>query len=306
MAQYKLQIQKLENGTSSILAERTVTIEQQPSERGEENLAAEMTVEFEKALIWGEYLTEIPDLTVDLTDSPSRTIDFTDWWNVGNTAALWLEISNTLADVRFLLSQARAYKQLEASPSPSEAPARTSVRYYAHFEKMYHLNLAVFGLVKVQDLVVRLLFENFGGTLVDVDQSSESWEKKLTFERTKQGLQKQFNTGELERSELEQAMIALNEPSKSPHRANLLEYRHRVAHRIRPSVDYAELFTELEDRIGKPLLDSSGNVKGRVHSIKARPSEPQYSFNDLYSGMLDLLKHVIHMLTLLKAIPRLA
>jgi hypothetical protein len=36
------------------------------------------------------------------------------------------------------------------------------------------------------------------------------------------------------------------------------------------------------------------------------PTKPEYYFADLYSALLDCLKHVIEMLTLLKAIPRLA
>jgi hypothetical protein len=36
------------------------------------------------------------------------------------------------------------------------------------------------------------------------------------------------------------------------------------------------------------------------------PTKPEYYFADLYSALLDYLKHVIEMLTLLKAIPRLA
>jgi len=46
------------------------------------------------------------------------------------------------------------------------------LRYYAHFSKIYHLNLTVLEIVKIQDLVVRLLFENFGvPNLIMVDQT---------------------------------------------------------------------------------------------------------------------------------------
>jgi hypothetical protein len=39
---------------------------------------------------------------------------------------------------------------------------------YCHWRKMDALNLAVFFLVKIQDLVVRLLFESIGEAIIKV------------------------------------------------------------------------------------------------------------------------------------------
>ena len=305
MREYKLQIVRVENGQESLIAERHATVDREPSEDGEQSLCLEMLAEFDKALSSGEFYDDIPDLSVNLTHSPRQKIDLSQWSNVRNTAALWLEISNTVADIRFLLAQARAYKQLEPPVSATDNAAK-NLRYYAHFAKMYHFNLAVLGVVKMQDLVVRLLFENFGGELVAVNMASDGWEKKLTFDKAKKGLAERVQQRELTSTGFDLIMAALEAPSKSPHLSTIVDYRNRLTHRIRASVDYSELYTELEDRVGRPIFDENGKTKGRVYSMGVSPGPPEHLFHDLYASMLDLLAHILEMLTALKAIARLA
>lgn len=305
MPDYRLELTRLSNGEPIKIDELTISINGDRSPEGEENLGIEMTAEFKKALDYGTFIDDIPDIESDLTSSPQRRIDFSQWWNVRNTENLWLEITNTLADVRFLLSQARAYKALEPT-AVSASRKGEQLKYYAHFGKMYHLNLSVFSLVKIQDLIVRLLFENFGGTLIAVDQTDDDWEKKLTMKDLKKGLRRELEAGTLSNAEYQDIIDALDEPSKSAHQKTVVDYRNRLVHRIRPSVDYGELFTEIEDRIGTPILDSAGNEKGRQYSIMARPSQAEFKFMELYAALLDYLKHVIRMLTKLKAMPRFA
>ena len=125
----------------------------------EDRLGRELVAEFQKAIRFHEYYAEIPDVGIDLINAhPIKFGGRTLFFNAVNTQNLWLEISNTVADIRFLLAQARAYKSVE--PSESETDESKGLKYYAHFSKMRHLNLAVLGMVKIQDLVVRLLFEN--------------------------------------------------------------------------------------------------------------------------------------------------
>ncbi len=305
MPKYRLELVRLSDGEPSVINEETISVTGDRSPEGEENLGIEMMAEFKKALNYGAFSDEIPDTECDLTSSPPRKIDFSQWWNVRNTENLWLEITNTLADVRFLLSQARAYKALEPTEPPSSRKDE-QLKYYAHFGKMYHLNLAVSSLVKIQDLVVRLLFENFGGTLVVVDQTDDDWEKKLTMKDVKKGLKREFEAGKLSSDEYQYIIDALDEPSQSSHQKTVVDYRNRLVHRIRPSVDHGELYTEIEDRIGKPILDSAGNEKGRQFAIMARPSEAEFQFAELYAALLDYLKHVIRMLTKLRGMPRFA
>ena len=83
----------------------------------------------------------------------------------------------------------------------------------------------------------------------------------------------------------------------------MVAYRNELLHRLRPSVDYPQLFTPVEDRVGHPILDASG--VGRQHAMGVLPTEPRFYFADLYAALLDFLGHLLQMLTLLKAIPRL-
>jgi hypothetical protein len=285
--------------------EETISSEYETRPDWENRLGRELAAEFQKAIRFHEYLSEVPDVDVDLVDA--QPINFAhpkQFFSAGNTQGLWLEIHNTLADVRFLLARARAYKSVE--PSGSGTDDMKALRYYAHFSKMHNLNLAVLGMVKIQDLVVRLLFENFGGDLIKVDQAEDDWEADLTMQKARRGLKERLDSGNLEQSEYDQIKRALDVPSTSTHQATVVAYRNGIVHRLRPSVDYPSLFTPLEDRVGQPIFDASGKQTGRKYSMWGLPTKPEYCFADLYSPLLDYLKHVIEMLTLLKAIPRLA
>lgn len=61
---------------------------------------------------------------------------------------------------------------------------------------MQHFNRSVYGLIKIQDLINRLLHEAFGGSLVMTDDPE--WEKKfLTRENINRGLNQKLVAGEL-------------------------------------------------------------------------------------------------------------
>ena len=306
-----MELSRLEGEHSVKITDEIVRVEPPGTPEGEENLGIELAAELRKAVRYADYFHEIPEAQHDFTESANRSIDLswgdlTPMFDARNTENLWLEIANTLANIRFQLAQSRAYKALEPPPNPADRRSE-QLRYYAHFAKMNHLDLAVFGLAKIQDLTVRLLFENFGGDkFIPVDQSDPDWEKKLTLKEARKGLKARLDSGELPQSDYDQIVGALDEPSKSSHQATVVLYRNRLAHRIRASVDYSELFTELEDRVGMAIFDSAGKEKGRQFAIKARPSKPDFAFMDLYSALLDYLKHVIEMLTRLKRMPRFA
>ena len=183
-------------------------------------------------------------------------------------ARAWLEISNTFADLRFLLPQAKAYKDLEP---PNSNPVTDPLCTYLHYQKMYMLNLAVFQLVKLQDLIVRLLQESFSGELIPVDYNDDEWERKLTMREAKKGLNALLQQGKIAGQEHQLILDALAIPSKSPHRETVISYRNRMTHGIRPSVDYAELFTEFESRAGTPVIDpSTGKQTGVKYAIHGK------------------------------------
>jgi hypothetical protein len=130
---------------------------------GRENLSREMFAELRKGVSYSDYLKSLPDVG-DLLQSHAAAVNDGDpmaFIDLLNKPAVWLEISNTFTDLRYVLAQAKAYKDLE----PTNAkPATDSLCAYLHFEKMYRLDLGVFQLVKMQDLIVRLLHEVFPGS----------------------------------------------------------------------------------------------------------------------------------------------
>jgi|SRR5579864_1210917 len=186
----------------------SVRIEEEPSASGKRNLASEMFIELHRSVSFLEHWRALPDIG-DLLSSPTSRHVRTDpmaFMDVFNVPALWLEISNTFRDLRYVLAQAKAYKDLEPL---NTTPATNDICAYAHFEKMYKLNLAVYDLVKVQDLVVRLLQEGFSGKLIHVDYDDEDWEQKLTMNNAKNGLKALKKAGELAQVEFEKIMSAL-------------------------------------------------------------------------------------------------
>lgn len=276
------------------------------SDNGRENLAREMFAELRKAISYSDHWRSLPDVG-DLLQSPASAAVRNDpmaFIDVFNVPAVWLEISNTFTDLRHVLAQAKAFKDLEP---PNTKPTTDSLCAHLHFEKMYRLNLGVFQLVKIQDLIARLLHESFSGKLITIDDyDDEDWEEKLTLKSAKKGLKAFADNGDLSDRDYQAILAALDLPSKSPHQDTVIRYRNRLTHRIRPSVDYAELFADLQDRAGEVIKDGSGKEKGRVYSVGGRRSQPDFLFADLYRALSDYMRYVGEMLKSLKAIPRLS
>jgi hypothetical protein len=282
-----------------------VTRDPDSSAEGKENLAREMFAELRKAISFVGHMEALPstdDLThsISFTKRPSDPMAFIDLFNV---PALWLEIGNTFTDLRYVLAQAKAYKELEP---PDTTPLSDSLCAYLHFEKMYRLNLAVFQLVKMQDLVLRLLQETFSGKLISVDYDDDDWERDLRLRDIKTGLKTLADNGKLSDLDYQAILAALACPAKSSHRQTVVRYRNRLAHGIRPSVDYPELYTNIEDRRGEVIRDASGIEKGRTYGIRGGSIEPEFLFGELYTALADYMGRVAEMLKGLKLVPRLS
>ena len=303
MADYKLEFSRVVNGQKELIVEEHLHVANPSNAEGEQNLGWELMAEFHKGIRFGNFLPNVPNAKSDLAKASGRTIEPHQYLDVANTDNLWMEIFNTLADVRFLMAQSVAYKELEP---PIEQDDRKSIqtRYYSHFAKMYAFNLAIYGTVKIQDLVVRMLFENFGATLIKVDPTKPDWERDLTLGKALGGLETRLHSGELSKPEYSQIVKALNIPYKSKSQEMLIAYRNRLVHRIRPSVDYPELFTALQDRIGTEIRDHTGKVIGRRIAVLSTPTKPDYYFRDLYEAALNYLEHVVQMLDELKKVQR--
>jgi hypothetical protein len=232
---------------------------------------------------------------------PQESISMGDYFSAQNSQAMWLELCNLVLGVEADLAVALAFKNLEPPSEPSfDDDAALNDLHYIHDRKMGLLNQAVHGLIKAQYLVNRLVHESLGGNLVDTSDSD--WEKDaLNRENVKKGLKKKLAEGAISQTEYETICNALDIPKQHPKADIALSYRNRLAHHIRPSVDYAFFFSALESRDGEELKDASGKVIGRKHTILARPPL-QYIFRELHVAFSEYLGAVVEMLQKLNQI----
>jgi hypothetical protein len=286
----------------SLKFEDSVHHDHDASASGKENLAREMFAELRKAVRLADYHKFLPE-TDDLMESRAagRRADPMAFLDIMNIPAMWQEINNTFLDLRYLLGQAKAYKDLEPRDS---TPISDSLCAYLHFEKIHNLNLAMFLIVKIQDLVVRLLHEGSSGKLIDVDYDEEGWEKDLWFHDAKRGLKRLLDSGQLDRQEHDGVMDALGFPTKSTAKGTIVKYRNRLAHGILASVDYPEIFTHVQDRAGEAMRDASGKVRVRRYSITSGRSKPEFTFGELYTAMVEYMSRIADMLNALRRMPR--
>src|SRR5208283_4458184 len=142
--------------------------------------------------------------------------------------------------------------------------------YYVHDRKLMLLNQAVHGLIKVQDLVNRLLHESLGGDLVDT--TKPDWERtQLIRSNVIEGLIGRRDRGDISQSDFDAITQALAIPATTPKGEIAKTYRNRLMHHIRPSVDYPTFFSALESRDWEDVKDAQGKVVMKRHVIYARP-----------------------------------
>jgi hypothetical protein len=228
-------------------------------------------------------------------DFPRRPVAIDKYFDVQNTQALWLELANLIMGAEGDLILAAAFKALEPPQEPSfDDDAAINDLYYVHDRKITLLNQSVHGLIKVQDLVNRLLHESLGGDLVDT--SKTDWERtELTRAKVEKGLAGKRASGVLAQSEFDAISQALEIPRNTPKGEVARTYRNRLMHHVRPSVDYSMFFSALESRAGQDLRDAQGNVIGRRHIVRTRPPV-QYRFQDLHAAFSEYLDAVVAML----------
>lgn len=231
---------------------------------------------------------------------PKSRIDFREWWDVRNAQNLWLELSNLVRGIEYDLEIARAFKELEPAKEPSfEDDEAINNLHFLHDRKMNALDRAVYELVKVQNIVDRLLHESLGGDLVNTTDSD--WERtQLTRKNVIKGLNAKNVGGTLTQSEFDAIVKALEIPKATPHRETARTYRNRLMHHIHPSVDYGFFYPGLQSREGEKLIDASGKVVGRKFTLRSRPPV-EYRFADLHLALNEYLDAVVAMLQDLSA-----
>jgi hypothetical protein len=232
---------------------------------------------------------------------PKRSVGMHRLFDVQNSQALWLELSNLVMGAEADLALAQAFKHLEPAQEPSsDDEAALNDLYYIHDRKVNLLNQAVQALVKAQELVNRLLHEATGGDLVDT--TKQEWERTQLIRRNvEKGLAAKLAAGQISQTDYDAIKAALEIPQKHPKADIAVRYRNRLMHHVRPSVDYAMFFSVLQSRLGEEIRDAQGKVIGRRHSLFARvPAE--FSFSDLHAAFSEYLDAVAAMLQKLSEI----
>ncbi|MHB8656279.1 MAG: hypothetical protein ACYDA9_20675 [Terriglobia bacterium] len=232
---------------------------------------------------------------------PSQPASIDQYFDIWNSQAVWRELATLVMGAEGDLILAQAFKALEPAREPQFAD-ETAINdlYYVHDRKITLLNQSVHAVIKVQDLVNRLLHESLGGDLVDT--SNRNWEKtQLTRDNVEERLEAKHALGEISQADLDTITQALAIPKNTPKGQTALSYRNRMAHHIRPSVDYSMFFSALESRAGEELKDPEGKVRAIRHVMRAKPPV-QYRFEELHAASSEYLDAIVAMLDKLSKI----
>jgi hypothetical protein len=94
---------------------------------------------------------------------PNRPAGLERYFDIQNSQAVWLELANLIMGAEANLILAQTFKALEPAQEPTfDNAIAISDLYYLHSRKMSLLNQSVRDLIKVHEIVYRLLHESFG------------------------------------------------------------------------------------------------------------------------------------------------
>lgn len=293
-----------------------------------------LSTELKVENIWQDYLNRLPNpKSIEVEEIKVRTTLSSKYYDDMNAAMAWLETYNQLLAARTHLARARAYKTIEAEYDGNQMHA-------IHERKMTEFHHAVRNIKKIEDMMIRLVFESLGASLKDVkrqsqpffltwiskvlrflkvnsnldadlpfevvDRSRDEWERNLSLDKVKPALKQRGindrlkNMDDAEYIELRSIVGALN------HRANqklwdFWQYRHKLEHRLPQSVDYAYLYLSFEDR-PQPLLVNGKRV-GLIGYIGSTPINSDWTFTDLYETTVAVYKYYLNLLERLDKLP---
>jgi hypothetical protein len=232
---------------------------------------------------------------------PGSPAGIEQYFDIRNSQGIWFELSKLVMGAEADLILAQAFKALEPPKEPPfEDDRAINDLYYIHDRKMNLLNGAIQNIIRVQDLVNRLLHESLGGNLVDT--SKPKWEKsQLTREKVEKQLESRRIGGTLSQADFDAIIRALAIPNNATGIDVAQTYRNRLTHHIQPSVDYSMFFSSLESREGEEVRDAQGNVTRRIYKLLARP-KVEYKFTELLESCSRYLDGVVAMLEALSKI----
>ncbi len=273
---------------------RTVHTSYEPDAGGEHRVAHILATELE-VTVGPQAAPKHNQAARQWLNFPKRSVGMHRIFDIQNSQALWLELSNLVMGAEADLALAQAFKDLEpAQEPPMDDEAALNDLYYIHDRKMTLLNQAVQALVKAQELVNRLLHEATSGDLVDA--TKPEWEKtQLTRKNVDKGLVSKRAAGTISQADFDAIKAALDIPQKHPRADIAVSYRNRLMHHVRPSVDYGMFFSILQSRAGEEIKDAHGKVIGRRHSLFAK-TPAEFRFSDLHAAFSEYLDAVVSML----------
>lgn len=187
--------------------------------------------------LWYKFLGDVPDHSA-LTAYRNFQESEQGW--------IWFEIGNMLAEARIKLCRARGYKEVEKEFGAG-AENRDNRLRTVHIEKMDELHQALRNIKKLEDLILRLIFEGVGRAVPGIDTSNAQWERRLTVERVGKGIAKREDNPVLKsladvEYDLLNGIVDDLAHNKFTEMAQVWTYRHELEHRMPRSVDYAEMY----------------------------------------------------------------
>lgn len=213
---------------------------------------------------------------------------------LNNVNELWQEVHTLLLGARLNFATARMLKRLEDEHCAA-TNADVNARFELHLDKMERFHLAVFEMARVEDLIVRILYEFFGDGFIDVDETKDDWQKRLTWDNMKDELNKRGKPDKnphrglnaLSDSEYETLMDVIRR-YRSPEVLDLIRYRDIRTHRVAPSVDHPELAVE--------VCAAGALTAGTPTPILTMRADPDFQFLDLYGQASKAYAHLLRML----------
>jgi hypothetical protein len=211
-----------------------------------------------------------------------------------NVNELWFEVNNLFLNARLGFATARMFKLLEDAHT-ADTDLDRNARYNLHLDKMERFDLAAFEMSRIEDLVARAIYEFFGsGFLEDVDESKDGWEKRVTWDRMKDGLNRRGRTDTTPHVRLAsmadgdyQKLISAVREYRSRDVLSLVSYRDRRTHRTAPTVDHAALGTTVQTR--------HMSCDGPTMTMFLGRLEPEFQFEQLYSIARKVYTHLLSM-----------